>query len=75
MQISVWYIVVAALLFFVFGAGIAVAIDAHLIAHWRRSAKTYEAMLAMFLGACRAVLSDAFYKRFCGTSARPSSEG
>ena len=63
MQISVWFILVAAILFFAFGAGVTAAIDWEMMAHWRRAAAGYEATLTALHDACRKTLSDAWYKR------------
>ena len=63
MQISVWYIVVAAILFFAFGVGLTIAIDAHLVRHCRKCAKAYMKTLDMLQRACRVTLSDAWYRK------------
>lgn len=63
MQISVWFILVAAILFFAFGAGVTAAIDWKMMAHWRNKANGYEATLTALHDACRKTLSDAWYKR------------
>ena len=63
MQISVWYILFAAILFFAFGFGVSEAVNFGVQRHLLKQTRLDERMVEQFAASCRIVLSDAWYKK------------
>ena len=63
MEINIWYILVAAILFFAFGFGVSEAINFGVQRQSLKRARLAERMVEQFAASCRIVLSDAWYKK------------
>ena len=63
MGVSIWYIVAAAILFFAFGFGVSEAINFGIQRQFLKRARVAERMVVQFAASCRAILSDAWYKK------------
>lgn len=63
MQFSIVWVAFAIVTGFVFGFAISFLADKALMSKWRKDAVFAQFCVTMLEGACRDVLSDAFYKR------------
>jgi len=63
MEINIWYILAAAILFFAFGFGVSEAINFGVQRHLLKRARLAEKMVEQFAASCRTILSDAWYKK------------
>lgn len=63
MNFSIWWVAVAFVLGFIFGAAISAALDSEAIKRWRRQACLGKVCANTLADSCRAVLADSWFHK------------